>query len=283
MPGKRIFITGGASGLGKAIALKYAGAGYRVCIGDVNQVRGAETAAELTASGCDAFFIRCDVTRLEDLLAVKDEIINRWQGVDLVVNNVGIAGTAGPIDQVGVDDWQQVLDINLLGVVRGCQVFTPLFKQQGSGFFVNIASAAGLINAPQMSSYNVSKAGVIALSETLKHELAPFNIGICVACPAFFQTNLTESMKSTIDGLPARVDRLMAHSRINAADIAEDIYAAVQNNSFWVLSHKAERRLWLIKRFLPFVFDALMKKKIAKLFTPPRAANNTDSLPEKTG
>ncbi|WDD97075.1 SDR family oxidoreductase [Thalassomonas actiniarum] len=272
MSGKRVFITGGASGLGKAIACKYAGAGYRVCIGDVNEKRGLATIAELTASGCDAFFVHCNTTRLEDLTQVKEQIISRWQGLDLVVNNAGIAGTAGPIDQVALDDWQQVLDVNLLGVVRGCQTFTPLFKQQGFGYFVNIASAAGLMNAPQMSSYNVSKAGVIALSETLKHELAPFNIGISVACPAFFKTNLAESMKSTIDGLSQRLSRLMARSAISAEDIADDIFTAVESGSFWVLPHKAERRLWLLKRYLPFAFDVLMKKKIAKLFTAPRPA-----------
>ncbi|WDE09862.1 SDR family oxidoreductase [Thalassomonas haliotis] len=282
MPGKRIFITGGASGLGKAIACKYAGAGYRVCIGDVHEKRGLTTVAELTALGADAFFIRCDITRLEDLLEVKNQIVSRWQGLDLVVNNAGIAGTAGPIDQVALDDWQQVLDVNLLGVVRGCQTFTPLFKQQGSGYFVNIASAAGLMNAPQMSGYNVSKAGVIALSETLKHELAPFNIGISVVCPAFFKTNLTESMKSTIDGLSQRLGRLMARSAISAADIANDIFTAVDSGSFWVLSHKAERRLWLLKRYLPVVFDVLMKKKIAKLFAAPGPANaNTAATPPR--
>ncbi|WDE07551.1 SDR family oxidoreductase [Thalassomonas viridans] len=274
MSGKRIFITGGASGLGKAIAFKYAGAGYRVCIGDRHRQRGEATAEALTASGAEAFFIECDVTRTEDLLAVKEALISRWQGVDLVINNAGIAGTAGPIDQVSVGDWQQVLDINLLGVVRGCQTFAPLFKQQGSGYFVNIASAAGLINAPQMSSYNVSKAGVIALSETLKHELAPFNIGISVVCPAFFQTNLAESMKSTIDGLPQRLSRLMARSAISAEDIADDIFTSAQTGSFWVLSHKAERRLWLLKRYLPAVFDWLMKKKVTKLFSPPKPDNS---------
>ena len=264
---KRIFITGGASGLGRAIAFKYAKQGYQVCIGDVNEQRGLATIEALSALGCNAFYQACDITQIEDLEQAKNELIARWGGVDIVVNNAGVAGTAGAIEDISLEDWHWVLNINLMGVARGCKTFTPLFKQQGSGYFVNIASAAGLINAPQMSSYNASKAGVISLSETLKFELEKFNIGISVVCPAFFKTNLTESMKSTIDGVTQKIAKIMSKSTVTADDVANDIYASVNQKSFWVLSHKPEKKLWLLKRYLPSIFEHIMKKQLAKLFS----------------
>ena len=264
---KRIFITGGASGLGRAIAFKYAKQGYQVCIGDVNEQRGLATIEALSALGCDAFYQTCDITQIKDLEQAKNELIARWGGVDIVVNNAGVAGTAGGIEDISLEDWHWVLNINLMGVARGCKTFTPLFKQQGSGYFVNIASAAGLINAPQMSSYNASKAGVISLSETLKFELEKFNIGISVVCPAFFKTNLTESMKSTIDGVTQKIAKIMSKSKVTADDVANDIYVSVNQKSFWVLSHKPEKKLWLLKRYVPSIFQHIMKKQLAKLFS----------------
>jgi len=264
---KRIFITGGASGLGKAIAFKYAKQGYQVCIADVNAQRGNETIEALEAIGCSAFYQHCDITKIEDLEQAKNELIVRWGGVDIVVNNAGVAGTAGPIEDVSLDDWDWVLNINLMGVVRGCKTFTPLFKLQGFGHFVNIASAAGLMSAPQMSSYNASKAGVISLSETLQFELEKFNIGVSVVCPAFFKTNLTETMKSTVEGVTQKIAFIMSHSKVTADDVASDIYKAVNDKDFWVLSHKPEKKLWLLKRYLPAVFQHTMKKQMAKLFS----------------
>jgi NAD(P)-dependent dehydrogenase (short-subunit alcohol dehydrogenase family) len=264
---KRIFITGGASGLGKAIALKYAAQGYKICIGDIHQQRAQETIAELNVLGADAFFQPCDTRQLEDLEQAKNELLVRWGGIDIVINNAGIAGTAGPIEDVPIADWQTVLDINLMGVARGCIAFTPLFKLQGFGYFVNISSAAGLMNVPQMSSYNASKAGVISLSETLKLELEKFNIGISVVCPAFFKTNLTESMKATEKGMVEKIAYIMSHSTVTADDVASDIFSAVQKKRFWVLPHKQEHKLWLLKRYFPRYFYKVIRKNMSKLFS----------------
>jgi len=263
---KRIFITGGASGLGKAIALKYAKQGYKVCIGDLNEERGLAVVEELSALGAQAHYLHCDITKLKDLEKAKQAITDLWGGVDVVVNNAGVAGTAGPIEDVSMADWDWVININLLGVARGCKVFTRLFKQQGSGYFINIASAAGLMNAPQMSSYNASKAGVISISETLKFELEKFNIGVSVVCPAFFKTNLTESMKATQAGVTKRIAKVMEYSKVSADDVANDTFNCQQQGKFWVLSHKPERKLWLLKRYVPSIFSRVMKKQMAKLF-----------------
>ncbi len=262
---KRIFITGGASGLGKAIAIKYAQAGYQVCIADINDDRGEETLAELKKIAPAALYFHCDITKIEDLEWAKEQLIVHWSGVDIVVNNAGVGGNAGEIDEISLDDWQWVLDINLLGVVRGCKTFTPLFKLQGFGYFINIASMAGLINAPNMSNYNVAKAGVISLSETLAMELARYNIGTSAVCPAFFKTNLTETLKAKDPKVIHSVNKLMNKATLGADDIAHAIYQAVEQQNFWILPHKTERRLWLLKRYIPFLFRYIMNKHLARL------------------
>lgn len=232
-------------GLGRALAQRYARAGYQVCIGDVDDARGAQTAAEL-----GALYLRCDVTQEADLTRVAEELERRWGGVDIVVNNAGVA-TAGKIEQASLADWQWVLDINLLGVVRGCRVFTPLFKRQGSGYFVNIASAAGLLNVPFMSSYNVSKAGVIALSETIQTELADDDIGVSVVCPSFFKTNLANGMRTDDAKLRALTGKLLERGQLSAEDVADFIFRAVAARTFYVLPHKTDERIWWVKRALP--------------------------------
>lgn len=257
---QRVFITGGASGLGRALALRYAREGARVCIGDIDAGLGATVEAELQAAGAEARFINCDVRRISDLERVREALVADWGGVDIVVNNAGVAA-AGKIEETTLADWEWILDINVMGVVRGCKVFTPLMKEQGSGALVNVASMAGLMLAPLMASYNVSKAGVIALSETLRQELHPSGIQVHAVCPAFFQTNLTSTMRSAIPGIQQNVGKLMERSRVTAENVADDIYKAVENGDFWVLPHAMERRLWYVKRYTPPVFDWLMSQE----------------------
>lgn len=257
---QRVFITGGASGLGRALALRYARDGARVCIGDINPEQGQTVAREITAQGGEGYYVDCDVRRLTDLEKIRDDLVARWGGVDVVVNNAGVA-SAGTIEDSTLSDWEWILDINVLGVVRGCKAFTPLFKQQGAGAFVNVASMAGLMLAPLMSSYNVSKAGVIALSETLHQELRDYGIHTSCVCPAFFQTNLTASMRSDIAGIQQNVGKLMKRSNITADDVAEDIHRSVREGEFWVLPHARERRMWILKRHAPWAFDWLMHQE----------------------
>jgi NAD(P)-dependent dehydrogenase (short-subunit alcohol dehydrogenase family) len=266
----RIFITGGASGLGRALAERYARAGYRVCIGDLNDARGAETVAALNALGvAEAEYRHCDVTQEADLESAAKWLEERWGGVDIVVNNAGVA-QAGGIDEVSIDDWRWIIDINLMGVVRGCKVFTPLFKRQGRGHFVNVSSMAGLMDVPRMDSYNASKAAVVSLSETLQNELYDEHIGVTVVCPSFFKTNLTESMRTPDPGLRIAMEKLLSRSPITAEDVAQHVYRAVERNQFYVLPHPEARRAWLIKRLLPRkLYTALMRKNAPRLKRRP--------------
>ncbi|PCJ45508.1 MAG: short chain dehydrogenase [Moraxellaceae bacterium] len=253
---KRIAITGAASGLGKAIALCYAKAGWNVAVADILDDDGIQVTTAIKALGVDSIFCHCDVTSDADIKHLHDLVLDRWGGLDVIVNNAGVA-THGPIDSAPIEDWQWCIDINLMGVVRGCKQFTQLFKQQGYGHIVNVASIAGLIYSPEMGSYNAAKAANVALSETLRYELEPYNIYTSVVCPGFFQTNLAKNVRSPDAGAQQFIDRLLSQSKINADDIATMIFTAVEKKQFWILPHRSYKNIWLFKRYIPFIYQRI--------------------------
>ncbi|GMG86703.1 SDR family oxidoreductase [Biformimicrobium ophioploci] len=247
---RRVAITGASGGLGRELALCFARQGWRVAVADVREAEGEAVVGELRTLGADAFYQHCDVreeTDFETLLAACEQ---HWDGVDVLVNNAGVAST-GRIERESLESWQRLLDINTLGVVRGCKVFAPAMKAQGGGHIVNIASIAGIASSPKMSSYNASKAAVISLSETLRAELSGDNIGVTVVCPHLFRTGLLDSMLTTSERAKAGVGKAMEASPLSAADIAQMIYRAVQKNKFMLLPHRATHWMWWLKRLSP--------------------------------
>ncbi|GAB1407159.1 SDR family oxidoreductase [Thermomonas brevis] len=263
--GKRIFITGGASGLGRALAERYARDGWRVCIGDLDVERCADALAAIRTHAAAAQALACDVTREADLQAAADWLQREWGGVDVMVNNAGVAQMGG-IAETTLDDWQWIVDINLLGVVRGCKVFAPLLRAQGGGQLVNIASMAGLVHMPQAAAYNATKAAVVALSETLQLELAPDGIRVSVVCPAFFRTDLARHMRAANPQLEAMTKRLVERARIDAGEIANRIHDGIQRADPYILTHPEARRFWRLKRLLPHrAYLALMRRQLAKV------------------
>ncbi len=240
----RAFITGAASGLGRELALRFARAGYRVCVADINEERAQGVLQELAAFGQDAFFYRCDVSQDADLHNAVAAMQQRWGGTDVLVNNAGVAG-GGPFDWLSLDDWHWMMNINFTGVLRGCHAFVPAMKQQGHGHIINIASMAGLLNPPGMSNYNVAKAAVISLSETLAPELHPFGIGVTCVCPSFFRTNLGESLRSPDLSTQAMLNKLVDNSTdLSAADIADRIFVGMVNQQFLVIPHEKAMQAW---------------------------------------
>ncbi|MGW1295450.1 SDR family NAD(P)-dependent oxidoreductase [Streptomyces sp. NPDC002533] len=241
---KRVLITGGSSGLGRALADRYAAAGSRVLIAD------RDRPDELPSGSVS--FIRLDVRMHNDWQRALRWCENRWGGLDLLVNNAGVTAV-GRIEQLRSDDWDWILDINLKGVALGCRTFVPLFKQQGSGRIVNIAASAGLLNTPGMTSYNASKAAVVSLSETIRGELAPFGIRTTVVCPGPVRTGLRAELNSTDPELAGLVDRTMQESPHTAEEVARRITEAVDKGHFLVLTHPADRRALCLKRLFPKV------------------------------
>ena len=265
MGGHRIFITGGAGGLGRALAERYARAGWSVCIGDLDVARCAEALTGIRQSAPRSHALSCDVTREEDLQAAADWLKDNWQGVDVVVNNAGVAQMGG-IDEATLSDWQWIVDINLLGVVRGCRAFAPLLRAQGGGRIVNIASMAGLLHMPHAAAYNATKAAVVALSETLQLELAPERIGVTVVCPAFFRTGLAQHMRASNPRLEKMTRRLVERAAIGPEEIAQRIFTGVARGATHILTHPGARRLWWLKCYLPYSwYLALVRRQLATM------------------
>ncbi|MGB3442255.1 MAG: SDR family oxidoreductase [Actinophytocola sp.] len=253
----RVLVTGGASGLGRAIATRYAHAGWRVLVSDVD-----DAAAEATAKEIGASAIGLDVTSDEDWAGAREWCEREWGGLDVLVNNAGV-GAGGRFEKIGMADWDWIWEINLKGVVRGCRTFTPDFKARGSGHLVNVASLAGIMNLPAMSSYNVTKAAVISLSDTLRLELEPYGVHTTVVCPAFVRTNLGDRLRSPDPALATLMDRLMASSKITAEDVADQVFTAVAGKKFLLLTHPDGRRSAFLKRL--GLTDGQVRKYWARL------------------
>jgi NAD(P)-dependent dehydrogenase (short-subunit alcohol dehydrogenase family) len=250
---QRVLITGGASGLGKELARQYLKTGAKVLITDINDQRGNEAEFELKSLG-EVRFVKANTTLDSDWQMLLDWVQNKWNGLDVLVNNAGVAASVR-IDKISMEDWDWIIDINLKGVIRGCRTFVPLFKQQKSGHIVNIASLAAVANAPTMSSYNVTKAGVVSLSETLRHELSPYGIHTTVVCPSFFQTNLADTMRTPEQGMDQTVRKLLAGGKLSAEQVAQRIVRAQQKGRFLELPHAEGKALSLIKRYAPALYN----------------------------
>ena len=202
-------------------------------------------------AGGDGFTQRCDVRDYSQLTAFAQACEARLGGIDVVVNNAGVA-SGGFFSDLSLEDWDWQLSINLMGVIKGCKAFLPLLERS-QGRIINIASLAALMQAPAMSNYNVAKAGVVALSESLLVELQPQGIDVHVVCPSFFQTNLLDSFRGPDPAMKTQVGKLLDSSPISAADIADYIFAEVAKGSFMILPHEQGRMAWAIKRQNPEV------------------------------
>jgi NAD(P)-dependent dehydrogenase (short-subunit alcohol dehydrogenase family) len=250
----RAVITGAASGLGRALALELARRRARILIADIDLPGAEETAAAVARAGGEASVTRCDVSRSEEVAALVGEADRAFGGADLVVNNAGV-GVGGPVGEVPLADWEWVMGINLWGVIYGCHAFAPRFKAQRSGAILNIASCAGLLAAPPLAPYNVTKAGVVALSETLRGELAEHGITVTVLCPMFFRTKIHTSGRAHGEGPgPEVAEKLMDRTKVQADGVAREAIAAVDEGRLYALPHPEGRWLWRVKRAAPEVF-----------------------------
>jgi NAD(P)-dependent dehydrogenase (short-subunit alcohol dehydrogenase family) len=261
---KRMVITGGGSGLGRALSLRFARERWRICIADINLERADETLKLVRGAGGDGFIERCDVALVQDFDALAARVQKEWGGVDIVVNNAGIAA-AGSVQTTPLADWEAVININLLGVVRGCRTFVPMLLSQRSGHFVNIASFAAIASAPGMAAYNVAKAGVFSLSESLRAEVFDEGVDVTVACPAFFRTNLLDSFRGPDPAAKLTVARFMDHAKVTAEDVANDIYEGVMNGRFLIISHPDARWQYRVKRAAPEFFYREVRRMMKKM------------------
>lgn len=266
---KKILITGAASGLGKALALRYAKDGGEICIADLDVDAGQAVAQAINNSGGSAFFLECDITKQWDVDKLTMTLAERWRSLDMLINNAGVA-TAGQLESESMEQWQWVIDINLLGHVRMTKACLPLLRNSESADkdIINIASQAGLTTAPGMGSYSVTKAAMISYAETAHLELAHEGIHVSVACPAFFDTNLNKSLRSGDAGMQNVVSKMIKKSGVSADEIAAKIHASVSARKFMVITHKDGLKAYRLRRFLPIErYLKIVKERTKKFVT----------------
>jgi len=249
--GKVAVVTGAASGIGLAMATRFAADGMAVVMADVEEPALEEAAADLLATGAEVLAVPCDVASLESVHELRDVALERHGRVHVLCNNAGVSG-GGMISDLSVGEWRWVLGVNLFGVIHGIDAFLCSMIDHGEpAHVINTASMAGHLPGPGMGTYSVSKFGVVALSETLLAEMrmAGTNVGVSVLCPGWVDTRIAESdrnrpadiKRSSLDAPGAQamedfVKGLLAGGSA-PSEIAEAVVTAISQDAFWVLPH----------------------------------------------
>ncbi len=256
MTPRRVLITGAGSGLGLALAHRYARSGARVACVDISPERVEAARAALSGDGHLAHV--ADVGDDASMQALYERVQREWGGLDVLVNNAGIA-SAGTMLESTMDEWRKILEIDLLGVVRGCMLFLPGMVAAGRGQILSTASFAGLAGAPNIMSYGVAKAGVVALSEQLRAEVVGHGIRVGVICPAFFRTNLMDTAIAS-EATKARVQRWMDRSSDTLDSVADNVFADAERGKFMIIPTKREPGYWRMKRWMPERYFRMLLK-----------------------
>ena len=253
--GKTAVITGAGSGFGLAFARIGASLGMQLVLIDVQQDTLDAASAELKATGVQIMAVRLDVSDAAQMEAMAKNVKARFGAPHLVFNNAGV-GSGGLIWENTLQDWDWVLGVNVMGVVHGVRLFTPMMLEAAAqdaawqGHIVNTASMAGLLNPPNMGTYNVSKHAVVSLSETLFQDLSLVTgqIGASVLCPYFVNTGISQSFRNrptNMDSKPTRsqkvqhamISKAVASGKVSAAEVAHMVFDAVARNQFYIYSH----------------------------------------------
>jgi len=263
----RSVVTGAGSGFGRAVSLELARRGARLLVSDV-RLEGAEaTANEARALGAEAHAMQVDVRDPEQVGAMEARARDLFGGTDVLVNNAGLA-VVGALGEIPTEQWRYQVDVNLLGVVWGCHHFAPRMAEQGGGFVLNVASAAGIASAPLMGPYNVTKAGVIALSETLYTELADKRVHVSALCPTFFRTNIHKDTRAFGGGAGKKAEELVTKSRWSADDIAKIALDGLASRQLYILPQADARAVWRLKRALGQGFYDALRGPLGKRLLP---------------
>ncbi|MGC1173089.1 SDR family oxidoreductase [Polaromonas sp.] len=254
--GKTAVLTGAGSGFGLECARIGARLGMNLVLADVQQDALDKAAAEMTAAGAQVLAFRLDVSKAAEVEALGAAVLARFGAPHFVFNNAGV-GAGGLIWENTLKDWEWVIGVNLMGVAHGVRVFTPMMLEAAKkdpawqGHIVNTASMAGLLNAPNMGIYNVSKHAVVSMSETLYQDLALVTdqISASVLCPFFVPTGIGQSQRNRPDELPAAKptksqligqamsDKAVNSGKVTAAEVAQKVFDAVAANQFYIYSH----------------------------------------------
>jgi NAD(P)-dependent dehydrogenase (short-subunit alcohol dehydrogenase family) len=253
--GKVAVVTGGASGIGRALAECLAREGMKVVIGDVEQPALDRTVSEMTDDGAEVFGVRCDVRFYEAVQALAARAVQTFGAVHVLCNNAGVASEAAPSWRQTEADWEWVLGVNLWGVIHGIRAFVPRMLEQGEdGHIVNTASLAGLMSMPYGAPYNVSKFGVVALTEALHYEfiVTGAKLRTSVLCPAWVRTRILDSARNrpvelsdarapAIDEEWSRAFRARLDEGLSPESVAGKVIDAIRDEQLYIWTHPEYR------------------------------------------
>ncbi|MEO8459464.1 MAG: SDR family NAD(P)-dependent oxidoreductase [Dokdonella sp.] len=260
MAKRNVLITGAGSGLGLALAQRYAARGDAVACVDIDGERAESARASLPGDGHTAF--TADVGNDASMTALRDAVLALVGVPDVLINNAGIASGGSLLDST-MAEWREIFEINLLGVVRGCKAFLPGMLQRGSGSILNIASFAALAGAPLIMTYGVAKGGVVTLSDQLRAELHGTPVTVAVACPAFFQTNLLQNWRGD-ERMKSQAAKLMTRSSDTIDSVADNIFNAFERGDFLILPTTGSAMNWRLRRWAPSLYFRQLMKLVAQ-------------------
>lgn len=250
LTGRVAVITGGAGGLGLAMAIRFARVGMKIVLADIDADRLDGAAQELRSGGAEATAVVTDVTDGRQVDALADAAYERYGAVHVVCNNAGVVKRARSWE-LTVDDWSWVLGVDLWSVIHGVRAFVPrMLQQPEGGHVVNTASMAALLPMPNLAAYAAAKSAVVGLSLSMRTELDQLGspLGISVLCPGFIATGITDSRRNRPAGLgdeaaPPDVPRTTAGTvaRMTAEEVADQVVDAVRTDRFWILTHDEYR------------------------------------------
>ncbi len=257
--GASAIVTGGASGMGAALCRELGRRGARVTVADRDLEGARRVAAEVTAAGGAARAAAVDVAQAGQVQALVDASVTEYGQLDYLFNNAGI-GFAGDVRDTTLEQWRQVVDVNLMGVVHGVVAAYPLMARQGRGHIVNTASGAGITPFAPLTPYCAAKFGVVGLSMALRQEAAPLGVHVSVVCPGSVATGIFRSAIMT--NLPReRFFAAMTFRQVSPDEAAAAILAGVERNRSYIVFPAEVRRLWWLYRLSPALFERLAARQ----------------------
>jgi short-subunit dehydrogenase len=258
-PHKKAFITGAASGLGRALAHELAKEGWTIGMADIQITELEQAADEVKKLGGEPLIFELDVSNKERYRLVADEFLAKTGRVDLLFNNAGV-GDGSVFEEYSLENYEWMISINQMGVVHGCYYFIPAMKKQGSGHILNTASAAAIGCAPTMAAYNMTKAAVVAISETLYGELMDHNIQVSCIQPTYFRTNVIQFARGG-ELVKKATEMFIQKSGLGAEEVAQEILTRAGKKELYIILPKDARKMWFFKRLAPTWFRKKVKEQ----------------------